>query len=116
MREPPRPWLDAVEVRGDSMVPGLLPGDRLLIESRSLRRRAPRPGEIVVAADPREPSRELVKRVASVDEAAGLVLLAGDAPGASTDSRTFGALPLAAVRWRAVARYWPLRRARLLRG
>jgi inner membrane protease subunit 1 len=109
-------WLDAVEVRGASMAPALLPGDRLLIESRSLRRRPPRPGEIVVAVDPREPTRELVKRVASVDRAAGTVLLAGDAPDDSTDSRTFGPVPLAEVRWRAVARYWPLGRARLFPG
>ena len=28
-------WLDVVEVRGGSMAPSLLPGDRLLVESRS---------------------------------------------------------------------------------
>jgi len=106
-----RRWLDVVEVRGGSMAPSLLPGDRLLIESRSYRGRAPRPGEVVLAADPREPERELIKRVASIDDAASSAELRGDAPEASTDSREFGALPLSAIRWRAVFRYWPPERA-----
>jgi hypothetical protein len=69
-----------------------------------------------VAVDPRQPTRELVKRVASVDRAAGTVVLAGDAPDASTDSRTFGAVQLSDVRWRALVRYWPPGRVRLLRS
>jgi nickel-type superoxide dismutase maturation protease len=106
-----RRWLDVVEVRGSSMAPSLLAGDRLLVESRSYLRRSPRPGEVVLAPDPREPERELIKRVASVDPAAAAAELRGDAPAASTDSREFGAVPLAAIRWRAIARYWPPERA-----
>jgi nickel-type superoxide dismutase maturation protease len=102
-----RRWLDVVEVRGDSMAPSLLPGDRLLVESRSYERRSPRPGEVVLAADPREPDRELIKRVAGVDDAASAAELRGDAPDASTDSREFGAVPLSTIRWRAAFRYWP---------
>lgn len=104
-------WLDVVEVRGDSMAPTLLPGDRLLVESRSYQHRAPRPGEVVLAADPRETERELIKRVAAVDEESYAVDLRGDAPDASTDSREFGAVPLASIRWRAAFRYWPPERA-----
>jgi nickel-type superoxide dismutase maturation protease len=106
-----RRWLDVVEVRGDSMAPSLLPGDRLLVESRSYERRSPRPGEVVLAADPRDPDRELIKRVAGVDDAASAAELRGDAPQASTDSREFGAVPLSAIRWRAAFRYWPPERA-----
>jgi nickel-type superoxide dismutase maturation protease len=106
-----RRWLDVVEVRGGSMAPSLLPGDRLLVESRSYLGRPPRPGEVVLAADPRKPGRELIKRVASIDAAAAAAELRGDAPEASTDSREFGAIPLSAVRWRAVFRYWPPQRA-----
>lgn len=102
-----RRWLDVVEVRGGSMAPALLPGDRLLVESRTYEGRPPRPGEVVLAADPRKPERELIKRVAVVDAQRGSVELQGDAPAASTDSRDFGAVPLAAIRWRAVYRYWP---------
>ncbi len=102
-----RRWLDAVEVHGNSMAPALLPGDRLLVESRSYQSRVPRPGEIVLAADPRQSDRELVKRVAAVDEIAAAADLRGDASEESTDSRDFGAVPLADIRWRAAFRYWP---------
>ena len=102
-----RRWLDVVEVQGNSMAPRLLPGEWLLVERRTYARRSPCVGEIVLAADPREPTRELIKRVVSVDEAAGTLELRGDAPEASTDSRAFGALPVTAVRWRVVGRYWP---------
>ncbi len=106
-----RRWLDVVEVRGGSMAPSLLPGDRLLVESRSYLTRIPRPGEVVLAADPRRGDRELIKRVAAVDEKSDAVDLRGDAPEASTDSREFGAVPLSTVRWRAAFRYWPPERA-----
>jgi nickel-type superoxide dismutase maturation protease len=97
-----------VEVQGGSMAPNLLPGDRLLVESLTFRRRLPRSGEVVLAIDPRAPERELIKRV----HAGGAELeLRGDAPEASTDSRTFGSVPATQVRWRAALRYWPPRRA-----
>jgi signal peptidase I len=105
--------LDAVVVDGQSMAPALQPGDRLLVEAWSFRRRQPRPGEIVLAADPRTPRREIVKRVAALQD--DRVALRGDA-ALSTDSRIFGPLPVAAIRWRALLRYWPLRRAGRLSG
>jgi len=104
-------WLDVVEVRGSSMAPALLPGDRLLVESRSFQRRSPRPGEVVLAADPRASERELIKRVAAIDEETDAVDLRGDSPDESTDSRDFGVVPLSAIRWRAAFRYWPPERA-----
>ena len=106
-----RRWLDVVEVQGSSMAPTLVPGEWLLVERRSYSRRQPRVAEIVLAADPREPDRELIKRVAAVDASSGTLDLRGDAPEASTDSRTFGAIPVEAVRWRVIARYWPAARA-----
>jgi len=112
-----RRWLDVVEVRGRSMAPSLLPGDRLLVESHTYQDRTPRLGEVVLAADPRNPARELIKRVAKIDEATACAELRGDDPAASTDSREFGAVPLAEIRWRAVFRYWPPGRAgRLVAG
>ena len=104
-------WLDVVEVQGGSMAPALLPGDRIVVESRSYQSRAPRPGEVVLAADPRKSDRELIKRVATVDEDGAAADLRGDAPDESTDSREFGAVPLSAIRWRAAFRYWPPERA-----
>ena len=89
------------------MAPALLPGDRLLVERLTYRRRSPRTDEIVLAADPRQPSRELVKRIGLVDPSSGSADLTGDAPDESTDSRTFGPVDLGNVRWRAVLRCWP---------
>lgn len=109
----PRRWLDLVEVVGDSMAPALRPGDLVVAERLTYRLRTPRNGEIVVVADPRGPSRELIKRVVAVG--AEGVELRGEDPARSTDSRTFGRVPASAVRWRAVARYWPLRRAGWIR-
>jgi nickel-type superoxide dismutase maturation protease len=100
-------WFDLVEVRGRSMAPALLPGDRLLVESLTYRRRAPRTGEIVLAGDPRQPSRELVKRIGMVDPSSESAELTGDAPEASTDSRSFGPVDLGDLRWRVVGRWWP---------
>lgn len=98
-------WVDIVEVRGRSMAPALLPGDLLVVERWTYRRRLPRRGEVILVRDPREPRRELIKRIAAID--GGLVTLHGDAPDASTDSRTFGTIPIDAVRWRVALRYWP---------
>lgn len=109
-----RRWLDAVEVRGRSMAPALLPGDLLLVERWTYRRRVPLPGEVVLVRDPRAPERELVKRVAATD--GGFVVLRGDAPDASTDSRSFGLLPVGSVHWRVGLRYWPVRRVGFVAG
>ena len=99
------------------MAPSLLPGDRLVVESHTYRGRTARVGEVVLAADPRRPERELIKRVAAIDEATASAELRGDDPTASTDSREFGAVPLSAIRWRAAFRYWPPGRAgRLVAG
>jgi signal peptidase I len=105
--------LDAVEVTGRSMVPTLTPGDRLVVETWTYRHRAPRVGEVVIATDPRAPSRELIKRVAAVED--GQVTLRGDS-ARSTDSRRFGAVPVGDVRARAAFRYWPLTRAGSIRA
>ena len=97
-----------VEVVGDSMLPTLHAGDRLLV----LRLARPRPGDVVAVVDPRSPARIMVKRVAAVD-AAGVSVL-GDNPPASTDSRDLGPLAPAAVRGRVFYRYFPAsRRGRL---
>ncbi|MEP7082922.1 MAG: nickel-type superoxide dismutase maturation protease [Chloroflexota bacterium] len=98
--------LDAVAVRGRSMAPALLPGDRLIVRRR---RSAPRVGEVVVIRDPRRPDRELIKRVAAVD-GDGVTLL-GDNPAGSTDAREFGPVAAGRVRWSVLFRYWPPSRA-----
>jgi len=101
--------LDAVQVDGLSMAPTLLPGDRLLAESWTYARRAPRAGEVVIATDPRAAGREVIKRVCVLGD--GGVDLRGDLPTSSTDSRHFGRVPASSIRWRVGVRYWPPARA-----
>ena len=93
--------IDVVEVRGRSMAPTLRHGDRLMVMARG----DARVGDVVLAADPREPGRELVKRVASIGSRG--VTLRGDNPAISTDARSFGQIPVDAIAWHAVLRYWP---------
>jgi nickel-type superoxide dismutase maturation protease len=95
--------LRRVEVVGASMAPGLLPGDRLLMRRLGSRSRL-EVGAIVGFEDPR-PEREtlLIKRVASID--GDVVMVLGDNPRASTDSRIFGPIRRAEVGWILMRRY-----------
>ena len=104
-----RSWDARVAVEGHSMEPALVPGDWLLVDPEAYRDRGPARGELVLAPDPRDADRLLVKRVASIDDHGRLELL-GDSPDASTDSRVFGTIDPSAVRGRPWFRYWPIRR------
>jgi nickel-type superoxide dismutase maturation protease len=96
-------------VDGESMLPELAPGDRLLV----LPTRRVRPGDVVVLRDPRDPNRTMVKRVVAID--GSNVVVAGDNQAQSTDSRVFGPVPAQAIRGRALYRYHPVARAGWLR-
>jgi nickel-type superoxide dismutase maturation protease len=87
------------------MEPALREGDWLIVAPLT---RPPSPGQIVLARDPREPSRLVLKRVAAV-ERGGYTLL-GDRANASTDSRVFGPVRVDDILGRAVFRYGPLER------
>jgi len=113
-------------VYGPSMEPTLLAGDRVIVDTWSYRRRAPRVGEIALfrAPDPSAPA--LVKRVATRPKSAtavgstsawshcanggGTTWLEGDNLKNSADSRSFGAVPDNCIVGRVVLRYSPLRR------
>jgi nickel-type superoxide dismutase maturation protease len=99
-----------VVVSGNSMRPGLHPGDRLLVVP-VLRIQE---GQVVAVSDPRRPGRVLVKRVHSIR--GGLVEVRGDNAQESTDSRHFGGLPRSSVIGRAVYRYAPAGRSGRLRA
>lgn len=98
------PRLGLAVVRGDSMLPTLRPGDRLLVRYDA----TPRPGQVVVA---RFPDGVLAVKRATERRPAGW-WLRGDNPDVGVDSRHRGAIPdddiVAVVR----ARVWP--RPRLL--
>jgi nickel-type superoxide dismutase maturation protease len=97
-----------VEVVGSSMVPALLPGDRLVVMRFPWRSPfRPGPGQVVAIRDPRRPERILIKRVRSVDGGQGTLEVEGDARELSTDSRSFGPVTHSAVIGTAVYRYAP---------
>jgi nickel-type superoxide dismutase maturation protease len=89
-----------IAVTGTSMAPTIHPGDLCLVRWGA----SIRPGDVVVA---RLPDRPLgVKR--AIEFTPDGWVLAGDNPAASTDSRTFGAVPATDVLGRVLVRYWPL--------
>lgn len=95
------PWL-RVAVRGPSMIPALAPGEWVLVRRTS----SPRPGAVVLV---QRPERLSIKRLVRLED--GRCWVEGDNAEASTDSRTYGAVPrddvVGEVRWR----YHPWRRA-----
>ncbi|PVZ14858.1 S24 family peptidase [Actinomycetospora cinnamomea] len=87
-----------VLVRGSSMLPTLRDGDVVV----ALPGAAVRPGELALVRWPARPGQLSVKRAALAFDDGWFAL--GDAPAASTDSRTLGpAEALGPVRWRL----WP---------
>lgn len=95
--------LGLVRVSGPSMVPAYRDADVLLVRYGA----RIRPGDAVVAHDPRYPALIIVKR-AIRREAGGWWLLA-DNPYAQGDSRQFGAVPEQLVLARVLTRLPPLR-------
>ncbi len=93
-----------VVVEGASMAPTLMAGDRLLVR----RARRVRVGEVVVLFDPRG-DRVIVKRVTAIlgDD----IVVRGDNPMASTDSRHFGPVSRKALVGTVVRCYAPATRA-----
>lgn len=76
-------------VEGNSMLPALKDGDAVLINpSEKIAA-----GDIVFANHPFKKSVKILKRVKEFDEKGDLFLI-GDNASESTDSRTFGAVPL----------------------
>ena len=101
-----RDWEARVAVRGHSMEPLLRDGDWLLVDSGAFARRAPRPGELVVARDPRARDRIVIKRVAGVTPDDRLAL-AGDHPAHASEGVSVRPGDVLGRPW---FRYWPANR------
>ena len=84
------------------MIPALAPGDHVLVDPRAYSGRSPREGEVLVARDPREPERVIVKRVASSEK--GGILLCSDNAEEGVGSAELGLVPAELILGRVVAR------------
>jgi nickel-type superoxide dismutase maturation protease len=93
----------AVEVTGESMLPWLRPGDRLLVR----RGARIRPGDIVIARHPGQPGTLIVKRLTHQDEDGWWLESDNQRAPGRRDSWDFGAVPDRLIVGRAVLRYWP---------
>jgi signal peptidase I len=97
-----------VAVAEQSMEPALRPGDWLLAWRGW---RAPvriRPGQVVIARNPRLPGMLLVKRAVR-EQPGGWWLESDNNRPDAVDSRVFGPVPPALIEARVLARYWPRR-------
>ena len=83
-----------LRVAGDSMRPALKPGDFVFAKTSLGPAWMPEVGDIVVCKHPHH-DRLLIKRV--TDLVGGRVVVRGDNPLESTDSRSFGPLPREAI-------------------
>ena len=90
-----------VDVVGESMLPTLRPGDRLVVQYGA----HVAPGALVVVRRPDRQSLLVVKRVRERRKSGWIVI--GDNPDQSNDSRDFGPVPDSLIEGVVVARLWP---------
>jgi signal peptidase I len=102
-------------VRGESMLPAILPGERVLVDTLAYRWSAPQRGEVVLLRHRERPGLVMAKRIAGVPGEAidGRTLaedeywVLGDRPEFSTDSRELGPVQGSDLIGRAWWVYWP---------
>ena len=87
------------QVSGDSMLPTLKAGDRVLINPNTNIER----GDIVLANHPYKKKLRIIKRVVSIDSDSHY-FLSGDNSAESADSRTFGNIPAKEILGKVVCR------------
>ncbi|MEV3920161.1 nickel-type superoxide dismutase maturation protease [Actinomadura coerulea] len=104
--------LAAVEVTGDSMLPGLRPGDWLVVRDGA----RPAPGDVVVAEHPERRGLLIVKRVAHRTADGWWLESDNQRARGRQDSWDFGPVPDTLLRGRVIARYWPRPGTSMRRG
>jgi nickel-type superoxide dismutase maturation protease len=103
--------LATVEVTGDSMLPGLRPGDWLVVRTGV----RPAPGDVVVAEHPGRRGLLIVKRVSHRSGDGWWLESDNQRARGRRDSWDFGPVPDGLVVGRVVGRYWPRPRVRPIR-
>jgi len=88
-------------VTGESMLPGLKPGELVFVDFNAYRQAQPQAGQVVVLYHPNRPDLKIIKRVTQVLDG-GRYFVSGDNPAASTDSRSFGPVRASAIIGRVV--------------
>ena len=91
-------------VENVSMLPTLEPGEEVLVNLGAYRKSPPRVGDIVVATPRACPGLRAIKRVGEVLPD-GRIILLGDNPAQSTDSRAFGAVASEEILGRVTCRF-----------
>ncbi|WP_298777697.1 S26 family signal peptidase [uncultured Fretibacterium sp.] len=89
-----------VVVRGHSMYPTLRDGEPVVVDLSAYREEPPAVGDVVLAPHPFMRDVWMIKRVVGL-VAGGRCVLQGDNAMESSDSRSFGPIPLRNVRGRA---------------
>ncbi len=85
------------------MLPTLLEGQSVLVDTRIYATGQPVVGDVVLLRHPLDPNMDLVKRVQSVAE--GKVFVVGDNPDVSADSRQFGPVPLGSISGKVISTF-----------
>ncbi|GBM76466.1 Mitochondrial inner membrane protease subunit 1 [Araneus ventricosus] len=116
---------DVVICQGPSMEPTLNSQDIMLTEHISIIRRNINRGDIIISRSPSNPKEFICKRIkgipgdkirtgfSSTVVPRGHVWLEGDNKNNSTDSRTYGPVPIGLLRSRAFCRIYPFNKAQM---
>ncbi|XP_071041884.1 mitochondrial inner membrane protease subunit 1 [Parasteatoda tepidariorum] len=116
---------DVVICQGPSMEPTLFSHDVILTEHLSITRKKIKRGDIIIAKSPSNPREYICKRIKGIPGdkikknltthvvPLGHVWLEGDNHSNSTDSRTYGPVPIGLLRSRALCRIFPFERAQM---